>query len=91
VPIYSFSCANCGPFDLTRPMTQATEPAWCSRCGGEASRVLTPPGLAILARSVRGALELEEKSATEPEAVSKMRGRPMRRTHTPTPPWVLGG
>jgi hypothetical protein len=71
-------------------MTEATEPARCSRCGGEADRVLTPPGLAIVAKPVRSALELQEKSANEPEVVGEMRGRPLRRIHTPTPPWVLG-
>jgi len=89
VPIYAFSCATCGPFDLTRPMAQATDPAWCPSCGGRGDRVLTPPRLARLAKPIRSALDVEEKSAHEPEVVSKKRGRPLPRIHTPTPPWVL--
>lgn len=91
MPIYAFSCVSCGPFDLPRQMTEATEPAWCPTCGDEAGRVLTPPGLAILARPVRRALELEEKSAHEPWVVNGKRGHPLPRIHTPAPPWVLGG
>jgi hypothetical protein len=52
--------------------------------------VFSPPGLALLARPVRGALDMEEKSAHEPEVVSEKRGRPMPHRHTPSPPWTLG-
>jgi putative FmdB family regulatory protein len=91
VPIYAFACPGCGPFDLRRPMAAATEPAWCPTCGGAAERVFTPPGLAILARPMRRALEVEEKSGHEPAVVTEKRGRPLPRIHTAAPPWTAGG
>jgi len=72
-----------------RPMTQAAAPARCPTCGSEARRVFTPPGLALLARPVRGALDMEEKSAHEPAVVAEKRGRPLAHGHGPSPPWVL--
>jgi putative FmdB family regulatory protein len=63
VPIYAFICESCGPFDLVRPVAQASEAAACPMCGGEARRVFSPPGLALLDRPMRRVLDLEEKSA----------------------------
>jgi hypothetical protein len=52
--------------------------------------VFSPPGIALLERPVRRALDIQEKSAHEPEVVSEKRGRPMPHRHTPSPPWVIG-
>jgi putative FmdB family regulatory protein len=90
VPVYAFTCAGCGPFDLVRPMGQAGARARCPACGDEARRLFTPPGLALLASPVRRALDVEEKSAHEPAVVAEKRGRPLPHRHAPTPPWTLG-
>ncbi|HEU4658453.1 MAG TPA: zinc ribbon domain-containing protein [Capillimicrobium sp.] len=89
MPLYGFACDRCGPFDVRRSMSEASAPARCPSCGREARRVFTPPGLALLATPVRGALEREERSAHEPEVVTTKRGRPMPHRHGPAPPWVL--
>jgi putative FmdB family regulatory protein len=89
MPVYAFSCADCGPFDVTRRAAYAGAPAACPACGAEARRVFTPPGLALLARPVRGLLDREEKSAHEPDVVAHKTGRPMPHRHEPAPPWVL--
>jgi putative FmdB family regulatory protein len=89
MPVYSLTSAGCGGFELTRPMAQAATPAQCPTCGSEGRRVFSPPGLAVLARPVRRALDREEKSAHEPELASRKRGRPLPHAHGPTPPWVL--
>ena len=89
MPIYAFSCANCGSFDLARPVAEAGAPATCPVCGMEARRVFTPPGLALLAKPTRSALDLEEKSAHEPGLVTQKRGRPLPHRHGATMPWVL--
>jgi putative FmdB family regulatory protein len=89
VPIYAFTCGPCGPFEVTRSVAQAGAPAWCPTCGAEARRVFTPPGIALLAKPVRGLLELEQKSAHEPAVVSEKTGRPRPHAHQPTPPWML--
>jgi putative FmdB family regulatory protein len=89
MPVYAFSCAACGGFELRRPMAQAAEPASCPACGTDARRVFHPPGLARLARPVRGMLDMEEKSAHEPAVVTEKRGRARAHAHESTPPWVL--
>jgi putative FmdB family regulatory protein len=89
VPVYAFICEGCGPFDLSRPMSESGAEAACPMCGAGARRVFTPPGLALLARPVRRALEVEEKSAHEPDVAREKRGRPLPHAHGPGPPWVL--
>jgi putative FmdB family regulatory protein len=88
VPIYEFSCADCGSFDLTRPVAESGAPARCPMCGGEARRVFSPPNLALLATGMRGALDREEKSAHEPGLVTEKQGRRLPHKHELTPPWV---
>ena len=89
MPIYAFTCAGCGPFELLRPMAEADSAANCPACGTEARRVFTPPGLVRLARPVRSALDMEEKSAHEPAVVTEKRGRPLPHRHAEGPPWAL--
>jgi putative FmdB family regulatory protein len=89
VPVYAFTCAECGPFELTRPMAESARPARCPRCGTTARRVFTPPGLALLAAPMRRALDQEDKSAHEPDVVAQLSGRPLPHRHEPSPPWVL--
>jgi putative FmdB family regulatory protein len=89
VPLYAFTCEGCGPFELVRPMAVASASAAGPACGAEARRVFTPPGLARFARPARRALDLEEKSAHEPDVVTEKRGRPMPHRHGKGPPWAL--
>jgi len=89
MPIYAFSCPDCGGFDLHRRAAIAAAPAQCPSCGLAGRRGFTPPGLAHLTKPLRGALDLEEKSAHAPTVVSEKRGRRMPHAHGPTPPWVL--
>jgi putative FmdB family regulatory protein len=83
MPLYSFDCAGCGPFELTRSMTEASLPGTCPECGAPARRVFTPPGVARLGGPVRRALEMEEKSAHEPAVVGTKQGRPLPHRHGP--------
>ena len=87
--VYAFACAGCGPFEVWRPMSEASAPARCPECGNDARRLYTPPGVALLDRPLRRALDGEERSAHEPEVVATKRGRPMPHGHGPAPPWVL--
>jgi putative FmdB family regulatory protein len=89
MPVYAFTCQWCGAFELVRPMAEAAAPALCPTCGSRARRLFTPPGLALMARPMRRALEIQEKSAHEPEVVREKRGRPRPHRHPPKPPWVL--
>jgi hypothetical protein len=51
--------------------------------------VFTAPGLALVAKPVRGLLDLQEKSAHTPAVVTDKRGRTLPHKHESTPPWVL--
>ena len=89
MPLYVFACPECGPFEVARPMAEASSQAYCPDCQGEARRVFTPPRLTRLATPVRRALETEEASAHEPRVVTGKRGRPLRQRREPVPPWVM--
>jgi putative FmdB family regulatory protein len=90
MPVYAYRCDGCGPFEVVHSMAEAGAGTRCPECGGEARRVFTPPGLALLAQPVRRTLDIEEKSGHEPEVVSEKRGRPLPHRHAPAPPWTLG-
>jgi putative FmdB family regulatory protein len=89
MPLYAFTCEDCGPFELIRPMAQSSAATACPECGAQARRVFTPPGLALVAAPARRALELEEKSAHEPDVTKEKRGRPLPHRHGKGPPWAL--
>ncbi len=41
---YDFRCLECGyVYEVTRPMSRATEPLFCTRDKSQCERVLTPP------------------------------------------------
>ena len=89
MPVYAFDCAGCGSFELVWLMTGLVLPGTCPVCGAGGRGGSTPPALALLARPMRRALDMEEKSAHEPEVVREKRGSPRPHRHDPTPPWVL--
>jgi putative FmdB family regulatory protein len=96
VPTYAFTCAGCGPFELLRRMSEASAPASCPQCGGDARRRFTPPGVARLSTPVRSALDRELKSGHEPDVVARKEGRPMPHLHDHghhghhhAPPWAM--
>lgn len=92
MPVYAYTCPTCGPFDVRRGMSEASQPAQCPTCYGAGLRVFTPPGLVRAPLAVREARALEEKSAHEPEVAREPRGCPLPfvRDGSPTPPWVVG-
>ena len=62
-------------------MAEATSAGRCPDCGAEGRRVYSPPGLALLARPLRRALDGEERSAHEPAVVSTKTGAKMPHLH----------
>ena len=70
-------------------MAEASVPGTCPTCGASARRVFPPPGVPLLARPVRRALDLEERSAHEPAVAATKQGRPLAYRRRQTPPWVL--
>jgi putative FmdB family regulatory protein len=48
MPLYDFRCTKCGlAFEVSRPVSKATDPAFCPMDGGECERVFTMPGTFI--------------------------------------------
>jgi putative FmdB family regulatory protein len=79
VPVYAFTCAACGPFDLWRPVLDAATALACPTCEGPARRRFTPPGVTRTPAPLRAARDREARSVHEPEVVREPSGR--------SPPW----
>jgi putative FmdB family regulatory protein len=45
MPSYSYICADCGPFEMARPLAEFDNPAPCPDCGAGAARALAFPSL----------------------------------------------
>jgi len=88
MPIYSFTCRNCGDFTEMRGIALADAAATCPRCGDAAQRVFTAPHIARMDPALYRARELNEKSAHEPRVV---RGEDWRRERALGAPYVSGG
>jgi putative FmdB family regulatory protein len=85
LPTYAFRCAQCGGFDLVRPMAEAGATAVCPSCGEAARRVFVAPALRALDTGLRQALAAGEQSADSPQVVTSVpgRSRPTARTTDP--------
>jgi putative FmdB family regulatory protein len=69
MPLYEFSCAECGPFTELRRVSECDLPAACPACGTPAPRMISVPRLAIMTANNRKAWERNETSAHEPRHV----------------------
>ena len=92
MPIYDFICKDCGPFETRRSLAEAGEPTGCPSCGGEARRVYSMPNTKKVPAGLSKAMDRAEKSAHEPEVVSRRasgaHGQGHRHNHGR--PWALG-
>ncbi|MGP4024060.1 FmdB family zinc ribbon protein [Actinomadura sp. 3N407] len=84
--VYQYRCAECGPFDVSRPIGTAGSAETCAACGGEASRVFTAPHLARTPRPIDRALQAQEAGAHEPRVVKRVPEAPRRPAATPADP-----
>ena len=78
---YQYRCADCGPFDVIRPMGRALAEEPCASCSGPARRVFTAPLLGRTSAPLARALHAQEASAHEPRVVTAV---PLARRR-PTP------
>lgn len=92
MPIYDFTCGDCGPFDLRRSFAEAGEPVTCPSCGEEAKRVYSMPNTRRMPAGLSNAMHRAEKSAHEPEVVSRPAGAAASHGHRHghARPWSLG-
>jgi putative FmdB family regulatory protein len=67
MPVYDYSCNECGVFTASRPMSEYKAPATCPTCGAQAERVfVTAPAVAGMDAGARTAMASSERSAGEP-------------------------
>jgi putative FmdB family regulatory protein len=71
MPSYEFLCKACGPFDLLRSFSEASQPAVCPVCRSETRRIYTPPGLVRTFAPLTHARDRSHKSAFGPEVVTR--------------------
>ena len=84
MPTYSFRCSDCGPFDLTRAMTDVVATPPCPTCTAPARRVFGLPRLTSFSKGQHRLAALAAASAEQPAVTSTIpaafgRPRPPRR------------
>jgi putative FmdB family regulatory protein len=72
VATYAYRCADCGPFEVARPIGTAEAAGCCPRCGGPARRVYTPPLLRGTPSAVSGMRDAADRSADQPTVVNRV-------------------
>lgn len=66
MPVYDFTCAECGDFREFLSIDQRNEPTACPSCDRIGRRVIRAPNLALMNPNMRKAHGINEKSRHEP-------------------------
>ena len=66
MPLYDFTCRDCGAFRELRTIGERNEPCACPSCKKSAQRVVMAPGLSLMNAGLRKAHGVNEKSRHEP-------------------------
>jgi putative FmdB family regulatory protein len=82
MPLYAYRCAEDGPVDAVHRIGTAPARISCPTCGGDATRMITAPRLALADRARVSAIDRAEASRTDPAVVSALPPRP---SGTPRP------
>jgi putative FmdB family regulatory protein len=79
MPTYSYRCSDCGPFDLTRAITDVTTASTCPTCAASARRVFSSPPLTTVSAGQHQLADLAASSAEQPmvtKTIPSAAGRP---------------
>ena len=69
MPIYDYSCGECGEFTALKPLAQWRDNAECPDCGTESARIIGgAPAISALSSAVNKARSLNERSTHEPRS-----------------------
>ena len=104
MPSYEYTCAECGGFEASRPVAEASAPHDCPACEQPAARALASPHLRTSWAGVRYIAEARnERSAHEPMTEHRLKGTTEKHrqahthahhghshTHGRTRPWMIG-
>lgn len=66
MPVYDFTCEDCGDFRELRTIDERNEPASCPACSRIAQRLILAPNLGLMNPLQRKAATINEKSRHEP-------------------------
>lgn len=68
MPIYQYTCANCGLFEEAAPISRFAEPCDCPTCGASSPRnLLSVPQLSKLTPIARQAHNVNERASDAPK------------------------
>ncbi|GFG54214.1 FmdB family zinc ribbon protein [Mycolicibacterium agri] len=70
MPTYSFRCTDCGPFAITRAITDTVARPPCPTCSAPARRVFASPALATLGTGQHRLADMAAASAERPEVTT---------------------
>jgi len=77
MPLYEYRCVDCGPFDVSAPMSDVRPTTACPACAAESLRAVTAPRLARGRTAAMRVLDSTARTASEPAVVSgAIPGRP---------------
>ncbi len=66
MPLYDFTCFDCGDFSAFRSIAERNDPEFCPVCSSIARRRILAPNLSMMNPMVRKASAINEKSRHEP-------------------------
>ncbi len=71
MPLYDYHCNDCGNFRSWQSMSASDAAVACPDCARSATRLVTAPSLSLMPNNNRIANARNEKSADQPELVTK--------------------
>lgn len=66
MPVYDFTCQDCGDFRDLRTIAGRDDPAFCPHCEAPARRLILAPNLGLMNPLQRKAATINERSRHEP-------------------------
>lgn len=91
MPIYTYHCVECGPFERVRRVAERADEAPCPTCAASSRRAFDSPHLAGVSPARDGAVEAAGRSAEAPQVATRSgpatdRGHPPGRDYRRYPP-----
>ncbi|WP_178945415.1 FmdB family zinc ribbon protein [Kocuria sp. TGY1127_2] len=77
MPLYEFRCPRCGVFEAQHSMSAVPAERQCRTCVETATRIFSPVGLSKLGTARATAMSEAERSAHEPDVVTRLPGPPV--------------
>ena len=77
MPVYQYTCASCGSFEDTAPISRFSDPCACPSCGAMSPRnLLSVPQLSTLTSQARAGHMINERASDSPKRASATGLRP---------------